>query len=367
MKLFCDQKDLSYALNIVNKAISPNNTLPVLNNILLKAENKKLHFFATNLELAISFFIDADVRNEGSITIPARLITSYINLLKDDKVEMTLQEGLSLLLKTKESETKIKGINSDEFPLIPKIEQPKIIKVSSEDLEKAISRTVFAVSQNPAKPVLSGVNFIANKDLLKVVATDSYRLAEQKIKLSEKVEFDVKSIVPARTVQELGKILAKEDKDVLMEFSDSQILFKIGDIELTSRLIEGAFPAYEKIFPKSNKTKIEVDTGDLINTVKRVSLFAKENNNNIKLAVTNDGKMTISTDETKIGEEVAELDVSIEGENNKIALNSQYLQDVLSCMDIERAHIDLNDKLSPAAIRPCKEDDYVYIIMPLKV
>ena len=120
MKLFCDQKDLSYALNIVNKAISPNNTLPVLNNISLKAENKKLHLSATNLELAISLFIDADVRNEGAITIPARLLTNYVALLKDDKIEMSIQEGLSLLLKTKESETKIKGINSDEFPLIPK-------------------------------------------------------------------------------------------------------------------------------------------------------------------------------------------------------------------------------------------------------
>ncbi|MFC1599668.1 DNA polymerase III subunit beta [Patescibacteria group bacterium] len=367
MKLFCDQKDLSYALNIVNKAISPNNTLPVLNNIMLKAENKKLHLSATNLELAISLFVDADVRNEGSITIPARLLTNYVSLLKDDKVEISLQEGLSLLLKTKESETKIKGINSDEFPLIPKIENPKVIKVSSEDLEKAISRTVFAVSQNPAKPVLSGVNFIVEKDLLKVVATDSYRLAEQKIKLSERAEFDIQSIVPARTVQELGKILAKEDKDVELEFSDSQILFRIGDIQLTSRLIEGAFPAYEKIFPKTNKTKIEFNTNDLINTVKRVSLFARENNNNIKLAVTNDGKMTLSTDETKVGEEKAELDVVIEGENNKIALNSQYLADVLSFLDIERAHVELNDKLSPAAIKPCKDDDYVYIIMPLKV
>jgi DNA polymerase-3 subunit beta len=368
MKVFCDQKDLSYALNTVNKAISPNNTLPVLNNILLKAENKKLHLSATNLELAISLNIDADVRNEGSITVPARLITNHVALLSDGQVELNLTDGLTLSIKSKGSETKIKGINADEFPLIPRIENPKIVKIPAKELSRAIMRTVFAASQNPAKPVLSGVNFIVDKDIMKVVATDSYRLAEQKIHLKDKVDFSVQSIIPARTVQELGKVIGKdEDQDVEMEFSESQILFKIGPVELTSRLIEGAFPAYEKIFPKTSKTKIDVQLDEFIKTVKRVSLFARENNNNIKLAATNDGKLTISTDETKVGEEKAEVDVEMSGENNKIALNAQYLSDVLNYLDIDKARVELNDKLSPAAIKPCKDDDYVYIIMPLKV
>jgi len=368
MKLFCEQKDLSYALNTVNKAISPNNTLPVLNNILIKAEGKKLFLSATNLELAISLNIDADVRNEGAVTIPARLLVNYVSLLKNEKIEINLTEGLSLNIKTPESETKMKGINADEFPLIPKMENAKTIKVTSEDLNKAIVRTVFAASLNPGKPVLSGVCFIVDKNELKIVATDSYRLAEQKIQLSEKADFEVQSIVPARTIQELGKILAKEeDKTVEIEFSPSQVLFKVDGIELTSRLIEGTFPAYEKIFPKTNKTKIEVSAADLMQTVKRVSLFARENNNNIKIAATNDGKLVLMTDETKVGEEKAYLDITMSGENNKIALNSQYLMDVLSFLDIEKVCLELNDKLSPAVIKSCKEEDYVYIIMPLKI
>jgi DNA polymerase-3 subunit beta len=368
MKVFCDQKDLSYALNTVNKAISPNNTLPVLNNIMLKAENKKLHLSATNLELAISMHIDADVRNEGSITVPAKLITNHVSLLSDGQIELELRDGLTLAIKSKGSETKMKGINADEFPLIPKVENPKIVKLPAKNLNKAITRTVFASSQNPAKPVLSGVNIIVDKDIVKVVATDSYRLAEQKIHLEEKVDFTVQAIVPSRTVQELGKIISKEEsKNVELEFSESQILFKVDSVQITSRLIEGAFPAYEKIFPKTSKTKIDVQLEEFIKTVKRVSLFARENNNNIKLAATNDGKLTISTDETKVGEEKAEVDVEVNGENNKIALNAQYLGDVLSYLDIDKARVELNDKLSPAAIKPCKDDDYVYIIMPLKV
>lgn len=368
MKLFCEQKDLSHALNIVNKAISPNNTLPVLNNILLKTEGKKLFLSATNLELAISLSIEADVRNEGAITVPARLITSYVSLLKDEKIEMQLTEGLTLNIKSKQSETKIKGINADEFPLIPKIESPKSVTVQTDALNTAITRTVFAASQNPAKPTLSGVCFNVNKEQVKVVATDSYRLAEQKITLKNRADFELQSIVPARTIQELGKILAKEEKkEVLIEFSPSQILFKYDGVELTSRLIEGKFPAYEKIFPKTNKTKIEVKTEEFIQTVRRVSLFARENNDNIKLAVTNDGKMNVSTEETKVGEEKAEVNIEITGENNKIALNAQYLLDALSYLDIEKVCIELNDNLSPAAIKPCKDEDYVYIIMPLKV
>ena len=368
MKLFCEQKDLTYALNVVNKAISQNNTLPVLNNILLKTEGKKLFLSATNLELAISLSINADVRNEGAVTVPARLLVNYVSLLKNEKLEVNLAEGLSLNIKAPDSETKMKGINADEFPLIPKIENPKTITVSSEELNVAIARTVFAASLNPGKPVLSGVCFIVDKDEFKIVATDSYRLAEQKIQLKEKADFTIQSIVPARTIQELGKILAKEeDKKVEVEFSTSQILFKVDGIELTSRLIEGTFPAYEKIFPKTNKTKIEVGSADLMQTVKRVSLFARENNNNIKLAATNDGKLLINTDETKVGEEKAYLDITMTGENNKIALNSQYLMDVLSFLDTEKVCIELNDKLSPAVIKPCKEEGYVYIIMPLKI
>lgn len=368
MKLFCEQKDLANALNIVSKAINQNNTLPVLNNILLKAEGKKLFLAATNLELAINLYIDADVRSEGSITIPARLLSGYVSLLNNEKVEMTLTEGLTLNLKCKQSETKIKGINADEFPLIPKIENPHTIKISVEDLHRAIHRTIFAVSQNPAKPVLTGVCFDVDKDMLKIVSTDSYRLAEEKIMLKDKADFDVHAIIPSRTVQELGKILSKETKkDIEIQFSTNQILFKIGDVELTSRLIEGKFPDYEKIFPKTTKTKLEVSVDNLMQTVKRVSLFARENNNNIKLAATNDGKLSITTDETKVGEEKSEIEVEINGENNKIALNSQYLADVLNYVDDEKICIELSDKLSPAVIKPCKKEDYIYIIMPLKV
>jgi DNA polymerase-3 subunit beta len=368
MKLFCRQSDLENALNIVNKAITPNATLPVLNNILLKAEDKKLFFSATNLEIAIQFFIDADVKNEGSVTVPAKLITSYISLLKDEKIEVSLKEGNMLFFESKSSQTKVKGISADEFPTIPKVPKENTIKVKTKDLEEAITQTVFSASINTSRPVLSGILFHIEKDLLKIVATDSYRLAEKQLALLEKTEVSLQSIIPARTVAELGKILARtQEKEVEISISNNQALFVIGDIELMSRLIEGKFPDYEKIIPKSNKTNVEVKNEDLSLVVKRVSLFAKENNNSVKLAATNDGKIVISTEETKVGEEKAEVAAKVEGENSKVALNIQYLLDVLNFVQSDQVVLSMDDKLSPVVIRPAGKKDYIYIIMPLKI
>lgn len=368
MKLVCAQADLEQAVNIVNKAITPNTTLPVLNNILLKAEDKKLHFAATNLEVAIQFFIPAEVKSEGSITVPAKLLSSYVALLRDEKVEITLKDGDTVEITSASSNTKMKGINSNEFPVIPKIEKESTFKVETRVLEEAINQTAFAASTNTSRPVLSGVLFDVSKDILKVVATDSYRLAEKTITLKEKTNLDIECIVPARTVMEMGKILSRVESDhVELSVSKNQILFVVGDIQLMSRLIEGKFPPYEKVVPKERKTKLEVLDEALANVVRRVSLFARENNNSIKLSATNDGKLTITTDETRVGEEKAELDVKIEGENNKIALNAQYLLDVLNYIKSESVFVEIDDKLSPAVVRPAKEQGYVYIIMPLKI
>ncbi len=368
MKIFCAQRDLDYALNIVNKAISPNNTLPVLNNILLKAEGKRLHFFSTNLEIAISCYIEADVRAEGSITVPAKLITSYISLLTDEKVELTLTEGLNLSVNSSSSHTKIKGINADEFPLIPKVEKEQEFSLKVDDLSVAITETVFAASTNSSRPVLSGVFLVVEPKEVKFVSTDSYRLAEKKIMPLVKPENSTSCIVPAKTMMELGKILSKsEEKEVRVTVSKNQILFSFDGIELISRLVDGKFPDYEKIIPKEFKTKFEVSVEDLSLVLKRVSLFARENNNSVKISATNDGKLTVSSEETKVGEEKAEVVIKIDGEDNKISLNAQFLLDVLTYISDDKIVFTMNDKVSPAVITPVSKGEYVYVIMPLKV
>ena len=368
MNVTCSQKDLNTALDIVSKAISPNVTLPILNNILVKAVGKKLNFSATNLEIAINFSIKADVKNEGNITIPAKLITSYVGLLEDDKVDIRLDEKLTLSIKTKTSETKIKGISADEFPIIPKVEKETVFTISAAKLPEGINYTVCSAAVATTRPVLAGVYFYTDKDVLRLVATDSYRLSEKKVKMDNKPEKDAEWIVPARTLLELEKILSgrHEKQDVEVSVSKNQVMFNVDGVELTSRLIEGKFPDYTKIIPRATKTKLTVPVGKLNNAAKRVNLFAKENNNSIKITATNDGKLQISTDETRVGEERAEVEIKITGENNKAALNSQYLLDVLSRMK-ENVTIEMDEKLTPVLVRPDKKDDYIYIIMPLKI
>lgn len=368
MKLSCSQKDLHFALNIVSCAVNSSPTLPVLNNILIKAANKKLFFSATNLEIAINYSIPADIKNEGAITIPAKLITNYISLLDDTTVELRVEEGMTLHLKSKSSQTKIKGISPDEFPLIPKIEKEATLQITASDLAHAIDCTVFSAAPTGTRPVLSGVFMQAEKDILKMVATDSFRLAEKKTKLLKKLEKAVECIVPVRTLLELGRILATkfEKEPIDIHVSKNQILFSLDCVELISRLIEGKFPDYEKIIPKATRTKLEVNTASLQTATKRVSLFARENNNSIKLSATNDGKLQIVTDETSVGEEHAEIDVKIQGENNKVALNSQFLLDVLAHMK-ENVSIEMDEKLTPVVVRPQKREDYLYVIMPLKI
>lgn len=368
MRLTCLQKDLHFALDIVSLAVNASTTLPVLNNILLKASNKKLFFSATNLEIAINYAISADIKNEGKITIPAKLITNYITFLEDREIEMKVEDSMTLFLKSKSSQTKIKGISPDEFPLVPKVEKEVTIHIRADDLAQAINQTIFSAAPTGSRPVLAGIYFSAEKNVLTMVATDSFRLSEKKTKLLEKIDKNIECIVPVRTLLELGKILGSRYKTepVEIHISKNQILFSIDGIELISRLIEGKFPDYEKIIPRATRTKLEAPVDHLSLAAKRVSLFARENNNSIKLTATNDGKLQIATDETSIGEEKAEVEIKIQGDNNKAIINSQYLLDVLGHLK-ENVTIEMDEKLTPVVVRQTKKDDYVYIIMPLKV
>lgn len=369
MKVTCRQADLAFALNLVNRAVTPNTTLPVLNNIYIKAEGKHLYFSATNLEVAINYHIDADIFNEGAVTVPSKLITSYVSLLKDEDINIKLEEGFNLALRTNTSDTKIKGIDAIEFPTIPKIQTGDDFSLEASSLEEAINQTVFSASSNVSRPVLTGVLLHLDKNTITLVATDSYRLAEKILPLSKGPCESSDYIIPSKTISELGKILGAFDvKTVNCRVTKNQILFSVGNLHIISRLIEGTFPEYKKIIPAGAKTKVEIGVYDFILAVKKVNLFAEETNNNVKISVTNNGKLIVSTNETQIGEGSSEVDVAIEGENNQVALNAQYILDVLSHIKGDKIHFSIDNKLSPVTIKPNQKDsDYTHVIMPLKL
>ena len=366
MLLSCDQSALLDALQTVSKAVNLNNTLPVLNNILLKAENKKLSFAATNLEIAITTHIPAEIKNEGTITVPAKLFTSYVSLLSGGSVELKNTDGLDLQIKASKSKTKIKGISADEFPLIPQVKRENSLQLKAGDLAEAISQVSFAAARDMVRPVLAGVNLQSAGAELKLAATDSYRLSEKVLKAAKAPDTPINIIIPTRTVQELARILEKGSDIVTLDISGSQILFLYKDVELASRLIEGAFPDYTPIIPKAHTTQIAIATDELTTAVKRVSLFAKESHS-VRLEVTPEKTLEIYSDQTQIGEERAEAASTVTGDENLVALNAQYLLEALAAIGSKDIAIELGDKTAPAVLRPAKSAGYLHLIMPLKV
>lgn len=367
MKLNCSQADLSLALSLVNRAVSPNNTLPVLNNILIKAEGKRLFLSATNLEIAISASFEAEIENEGTLTVPAKILSSYVSLLNDKDVGLSVTGGNTLQIQSKGSTTKMKGISSEEFPLLPKIDKPELLKFSVKAILDALEQVVFAASTNISRPVLTGVYWQVAGKVTKLAATDSYRLGEKTLHTEKENEKDVTFIVPSKTAQELMKVLSSTTvSEFEAQVGKGQILFKVDGVELMSRLIEGNFPDYEKILPKEIKTSVVLLTEDLILGLKKVSVIVRENSNNVRLRVLKDG-LQIASEETQVGQGSSDLAAQVTGEPLETALNVQYLLDVLSHLGSKEVNLGLNDGLSPVMVTPTSGTDYLHIIMPLKV
>jgi DNA polymerase-3 subunit beta len=372
MKIRCKQTELSQVLSMVNRAVSPNNTLPVLNNILLRAEKGELILSATNLEIAIKASIEATVEIEGSVTVPAKAFSSYVSLLRDEEINLQVKKGNTIEVESTGSETKMKGISSEEFPLLPELKDPQVFKLPTEGLKQAIEQVVFAASTNISRPVLTGVFCKISGKTMKLAATDSYRLAEKTMIYEEDLGIEIQFIIPAKTAQELAKAIsyAKEDS-IEIQVNKGQVVFMIGSVQILSRLIEGNYPNYEQILPKESKTSAVLTREDFTLALKKISVIVRENNNNVKLAVES-GKIKLQSDETQVGEGSAEIEAATGGDDQLAALNAQYLLDVLGHIGTESVYLGLNDGLSPVKVVPADSESengggYLHIIMPLKV
>ncbi len=369
MKFSVKRDEFLHGINIASRAVSLNNTLPILSNILLRTEGKKLYFEATNLEIAIKYFLETEIMNEGKITIPARLFQSYVSLLEDKELSVNISDSQTINILSSNSKTQIKGLSAEDFPQIPSVERRFELSIPAKELSESIPRVIFAASSNSARPVLSGILLHGEGAQLKFAATDSYRLSEKIITLDNPLDEELQVIVPAKSMLELHRLIGEDlSKNIVLIISNNQILFKIGNIELTSRLISGQFPNYKQVIPAGAKSKVIIDKSELSQNIKRVSLFAKENNNNIKLGLFPDNqKFVITTDATQIGTEEAQLNAKIEGDENKIALNSEYFLDLLNTLPSGEITISVDNKLAPALITHKDVKDFLHIIMPLKL
>ncbi|KKR08250.1 MAG: polymerase III subunit beta protein [Parcubacteria group bacterium GW2011_GWC2_39_14] len=374
MKFTCLQENLNFGLQATGHLVNKNINLPILNNVLLEANSSGVKLSSTNLEIGISCHVRCKVDVEGAFTADARLLSEYISLLPNDQVNLELAKDDFLKVACRSSETKIKGIVSDDFPVIPKIERTSSYKINIKDFKKALAQVVFAVANSESRPEISGVLMSFNKikpGMVHLVGTDSYRLTEKALAISDnKEERDV--IVPVKSLQEVLRVLGlvKEQEnqiDALQIFvSDNQILFSCDGIELISRLIEGQFPDYKQIIPTETRTQVVVATSELVKSIKAVALFSKLGIFDVNLKFNSAKGLIIEATNSQLGESKSEMAVAFAGEDNETTLNYRYLLDGLNNISAEEVELSLVDGNVPFLVRPKGDDSYTYIVMPIK-
>ena len=375
MKLSCHQENLNRGLNIVGRAVAARSTLPITQNILLSAEKSRIKLAATNLEMAITCWIGAKVEQEGNITVPARLIIDFVNSLPNDLIEINLPAANRILeLKSGHSQAHINGIDAADFPPIPQIDDGITTTIEAAKLREGITQVVFAAATEESRPVLTGINTEFDGEQLNLVAADGFRLAIHKTTLGSPVSEKFTVIIPARTLNELNRLLSEQEEpvEITVNKQKSQVLFRLKDAEIVSQLLQGSFPNYSQVIPQSYTTRAVVDISEFLRVTKISSIFARDASGIVRLVITpgaelTPGKVTVSAQAEEVGDNVGEIDALTDGEEAKIAFNVKYLSDVLSVLHQSQVALEVTTPSSPGTIRPIGVDNYVHVIMPMFV
>lgn len=364
MKVSVTQENLSKALSVVSRVASSKTTLPVLSNILMKTENNRLLLAATNLEVAITEYIGAKVASEGSLTIPARLLSEFIANLPKGTIELKV-DGTKLHISSDKYQSTINGMLADEFPSLPEIESAELVKIPAELIKTAIAQTVLTTSHDDTRPVLTGVLCHSFEGYLYFAATDGYRLAERKI---QKISSDIKALIPASTLADVARVIPDDCDEVALLFDESQVRFRMDDIEVTSRLIDGNFPDYRQLIPKETEIHASLSRNEFSRITKIASLFARESGGSITVTTDTDKQLvSIHSVASQLGENTSEASAVVDNEGS-VTLNSRYLIEALGCFESESINFGFSGKLAPCVLSFDKggDKDYQHIIMPLR-
>jgi DNA polymerase III subunit beta len=378
MKISCLQENLAKGLAIVGRAVATRSTLPVLSNILLQSDEGRLRLSATNLEIGINCWIGARVTEEGSITVPARLLTEFVNSLPPGQIDMDLSERTQTLnLKCARFEANIKGIEAGEFPDVPtaqSIGAGEHLQSKADVFRRMIDQSAFAAATDESRPILTGVLTLFHQGSLTLAAADGFRLAVATADVGTDPDQSVGVVIPAHALAELSRIGAEQQDpiELIIPQSRSQILFHLANVDLVSQLIEGSFPDYKQIVPKGHSTRTVMNTAELLKAVKVAFLFARDAANIIRLNVLPGGELTpgqvmITGNSAELGDNVSEFDASIEGDSIEIAFNARYLIDALAVMGTEKTALETSTPSSPGVLRPVSGDDYLCVIMPMHI
>jgi DNA polymerase-3 subunit beta len=383
VKLTCKQQDLSRGLSAVSHAVSGRSTLPILQNILLTTDHGRLKLSATNLEIGINCWIDAEISEEGTTTVLAKLITDYVNSLPSDVVEITVPEDAHTMnVKGMRSQANIKITDAAEFPQIPSNEggEPPV-QLDAALLKEMIEGVAFAAADDDSRPVLTGVlvqvqtDEKSGKETITFAAADAFRLAVRVAELAADEHPHGDILIPARTLTELARILPAEGPvEMIVTPNRSQVLFHTPNLDLVSRLIEGAFPNFRSIIPKESTTTATVETKEFAAAVKSAALFARDSSNIVRVKINGSGEgdpgagsITIEANAEDLGDNVSTINAAVDGQDLQVIFNVKYLADVLNTIDTPEVRLEASSPTKPGVLRPVGPADCTYVIMPMHI
>jgi DNA polymerase III subunit beta len=363
MKIICTQENLRNGLQTVSRIISNSNTLPILNNVLMKTENGLLDLSATNLEVGVSTVIRCKIEEEGSICLPAKTFTDLVNNLPNTNITIQSRDGEAAVT-TERYNTKIKTLPSEEFPLIPAIENGQKITFDAQALKQAVDSVVFAASTSETQPEISGVLMSQSEDGIKFAATDRYRLAEKTLAGLAGPQKSI--IIPHKTALELSRVLAGQTEAIDIIVTENQIGVTAGDTQLVSRLIDGQYPDYKQIIPESFNATVSVGKQDFINALKTSGIFSR-NTGSVAMKYDQAGqRLVVSSVSQDLGESTVELPAEVTGADGGIILNYRYVLEAVTAMAGEAIVIKVVNESSPVIFVPQGDVSYIYLVMPIK-
>jgi DNA polymerase-3 subunit beta len=372
MKIEVLKNNIKTGLNIVEKVVGKNISLPILDNVLITTEDSFILLTATDLETAIKYWVLAKITRKGKAVVPVRFLSNFISLLSDEKISLE-EKKQNLFLESKNYKTQIQGFNPEDFPIIPEIKDYESLIINNKNFCEGLAQVVDVSSLSQTRPEISGVYLSFSKDTLKIVATDSFRLAEKTISIENKNKKDYALILPQKSAREIINTLGEKEGNLKICFSTNQALFESPlkeaehpQVQIFSRLIEGEYPNYQEIIPKKFKTHIIVKKEEFLNQIKTASLFSGKINE-IKFIIDPVKKLLkISAHNPDIGESTSDLSAKISGEPIEISFNHKFLIDGISNIRSSEIVFDLSGEDGPCVLKPVGDAGYTYVVMPIK-
>jgi len=375
MQVTCLRENLSRGLANVSRAVAARATLPVTQNVLLEGDDGQLKLTATNTEISISTWIGAQIEGEGRVTVPARMLTDFVNSLPGQTVDIEFKnEPVGVVVTCDKFNGEINGIASEEFPPIPTVDGGSSVTIPADTFRGALERVVLAAATDDSRPVLTGVKVELAGDTFTLAAADGFRLAVESGKLDAPVNAEVGVIVPAKTLAEVERLLGDGSASVELSIDADgrSAKFRLDTSEVVTALVQGAFPDYEKLIPTSWGTKATIDLAGMVQATRAASIFARDGSGIIRVIVNPgdgdaSGAVKVISRAEEVGSNENELDAAVDGDETKVAFNSKFLMDVLNVLSGKEVVLETTTPSSPGVFRSANHEGYTHVVMPMFV